>query len=241
VAYLGTCSSTVRSDWPAHWAQAEAAAQRALGDWLGPGSALALSEPGIARAVVAGLPDDAHLVVASSMPVRDVEWYSAPRSGVVVHANRGANGIDGVVSTSVGVALASGEPTVALVGDLAFLHDAGALLWSGQRDLRLTVVVVDNDGGGIFSFLPQAGAFSHGLFERYWGTPHGLSLAPIARAYGVEAVEVTSRDGLSDVLSAAAKPGMRVAVVRTDRATNVAAHETLNRAVADAIGRFSTL
>jgi 2-succinyl-5-enolpyruvyl-6-hydroxy-3-cyclohexene-1-carboxylate synthase len=235
VSFLAACSSNVVPEWAAQWAAAEAAAQGAFDSWLGPGAILALSEPGIARATFAGLPDGAHLVVASSMPVRDLEWYGAARSDVVVHANRGANGIDGVVSTAVGVALASGEPTLALVGDLALLHDAGALLWSAQRDLRLTVVVVDNDGGGIFSFLPQAGAFANGLFERYWGTPHGLSLTALAGAYGVEAVEVKTRDDLSVVLSEAAKPGMRVAVVRTDRSANVDAHDTLHRAVADAV------
>jgi 2-succinyl-5-enolpyruvyl-6-hydroxy-3-cyclohexene-1-carboxylate synthase len=241
VAFLAACSSTTPSQWPAQWAAAEAAAQRALDGCLGPGAALALSEPAVARAVVAGLPEDAHLVVASSMPVRDVEWYSAPRSGVAVHANRGANGIDGVLSTAMGSSLASGEPTVALVGDLAFLHDAGALLWSAQRDLRLTVVIVDNDGGGIFSFLPQATALSSSLFERYWGTPHGLSLPAIARAYGVEALEVKSRDDLSVVLSDAAKPGVRVAVVRSDRAANVEAHDALNKAVAAVVERDQLL
>jgi 2-succinyl-5-enolpyruvyl-6-hydroxy-3-cyclohexene-1-carboxylate synthase len=235
VAFLFACSSTGPSEWPAEWAAAEAAAQRVFDSCLGPDSALALSEPAVARAVVAGLPEDGHLVTASSMPVRDVEWYSAPRSGVVVHANRGANGIDGVMSTAVGVALASAEPTVALVGDLAFLHDAGALLWAAQRDLRLTVVVVDNDGGGIFSFLPQATALSRGLFERYWGTPHGLSLAALARAYGVDAVEVKTREDLSAMLSDAVKPGVRVAVVRSDRDANVEAHDALHRAVAEAI------
>ena len=106
---------------------------------------------------------------------------AAPRDRVTVLSNRGVNGIDGVLSTAIGVALGGGVPTVALVGDLAFLYDAGALLWSSRRELALTVVVVDNDGGGIFSFLPQAAALPKGQFERYWGTPHGADLAAIAR------------------------------------------------------------
>src|SRR3546814_16340475 len=92
------------------------------------------------------------------MPIRDVESFVEPGRPIAVHANRGANGIDGVVSTAVGVAVASGAPTALLIGDVAFLHDSNGLLGLSARDLDLVVVVVDNDGGGIFSFLPQADA-----------------------------------------------------------------------------------
>jgi 2-succinyl-5-enolpyruvyl-6-hydroxy-3-cyclohexene-1-carboxylate synthase len=149
-------------------------------------------------------------------------------------ANRGANGIDGVISTAVGVALAGG-PTVALVGDLAFLHDTNALLGAAQREVSLTVVVVDNDGGGIFSFLPQAAELSGDEFEQLFGTPHGLDLMAVARAHGVDAAEVTS---LADLRAAVAEParGIRVRVVRTDRQANVAAHQRLYDLVAEALG-----
>ena len=113
-----------------------------------------MDDPAVARTVLGSLPADADLVVASSMPIRDVEWFGGTTDARVL-ANRGANGIDGVVSTAIGVAL-GGRPTVALVGDLAFLHDTNALLGAAERDVSLTVVVVDNDGGAIFSFLPQA-------------------------------------------------------------------------------------
>src|SRR3546814_17367650 len=92
------------------------------------------------------------------MPIRDVESFVEPGRPIAVHANRGANGIDGVVSTAVGVAVASGAPTALLIGDVAFLHDSNGLLGLSARDLDLFVVVVANDGGGILSFLPQAAA-----------------------------------------------------------------------------------
>ncbi len=107
----------------------------------------------MARTLANWLPDDAELVVASSMPVRDLEWFGGARARA--HANRGANGIDGVVSTALGRAL-TGRTTVVWVGDIAFVHDSNALVALTERDVDLRIVVADNDGGGIFSFLPQA-------------------------------------------------------------------------------------
>ena len=141
--------------WAARWQRLGQAAQTAIDAVLDgePG----VTEPGIAREVVAALPVGGQLVVSSSMPIRDLEWYVRPAAPVEVHANRGANGIDGVVSTAVGVALAEPRrPTVLLIGDVAFLHDSNGLLGAADRGIDLVVVVVDNDGGGIFSFLPQA-------------------------------------------------------------------------------------
>jgi 2-succinyl-5-enolpyruvyl-6-hydroxy-3-cyclohexene-1-carboxylate synthase len=226
------------SGWASQWAQAELVAQAALDDLLGEDGPLALSEPGVARAVAAGVPAGGALLVSSSMPVRDVEWYAAPRENVAVLANRGANGIDGVLSTAIGVAAGSGAPVLALVGDLAFLYDASALLWAARRQLALTVIVVDNDGGGIFSFLPQATALPTAEFERYWGTPHGVDILAIAAAYGVEAFEVADRQQLDRILAAAGQPGVRVALVRSERAANVAVHDRLHAAVAAAVGHL---
>ena len=148
-------------------------------------------------------------------------------------ANRGANGIDGVVSTAVGVAL-TGSPTVALVGDLAFLHDTNALLGAAGRDVSLTVVVVDNDGGAIFSFLPQAEQLPEDEYEQLFGTPHGLDLVRVAAGYDVDAAEVTS---LADLRTAVAdtSPGIRVRVVKTDRQANVEVHQRLYDRVAEAL------
>ena len=172
------------------------------------------------------------------MPVRDVEWYAAPRVDLRVVANRGANGIDGVVSTAVGVALGSGRPVTALVGDVAFLHDANALLGLAQREVDLTVVVVDNRGGGIFSFLPQATALSPERFELLFGTPHDVDLPSLSAVHGIPAFTVLAAESLAPALgAAAAASGSHVVVVPTDRQANVALHDELHAAVAGALGR----
>jgi 2-succinyl-5-enolpyruvyl-6-hydroxy-3-cyclohexene-1-carboxylate synthase len=164
------------------------------------------------------------------MPVRDLEWYGGP--GARAHANRGANGIDGVVSTALGVALA-GPPTVALVGDIAFVHDAGALTALRSRDADLRIVVVDNDGGGIFSFLPQASDLPEARFEQLFGTPHGTDVVALAVAHGLDAVSVTSPAELAERVT---QSGPSVTRVATDRQANVAVHAELNAAVVAALG-----
>ena len=223
------------SPWRRQWLDADACAQGVFGTLLGPGGELELSEPAVARALAGSCHPGTRLVVSSSMPVRDVEWFAPPAQPAEVLSNRGANGIDGVLSTSVGVAVAEPRPVAALLGDLAFLYDAGALLWAGGRDLSLTVVVVDNAGGGIFSFLPQATKVPQDRFERYWGTPHGVDLAAVAGAYGVQASRVDSRADLDRVVSTVGKPGVSVAIVRSERGSNVEAHDRLNAAVASAL------
>ena len=216
-------------EWLLAWRAADDTVQQVLQDTLGEG----LTDPAVARTVAGAVAGGSTLVVSSSMPIRDVEWFGATTEARVL-ANRGANGIDGVVSTAVGVAL-TGVPTVALVGDLAFLHDTNALLGAANRDVSLTVVVVDNDGGAIFSFLPQADALSAEDFEALFGTPHGLDLVAVARAHGVDAAPIES---LVDLAAAVAEPapGVRVRVVRTDRQANVGVHQRLYAAVARALG-----
>jgi 2-succinyl-5-enolpyruvyl-6-hydroxy-3-cyclohexene-1-carboxylate synthase len=214
--------------WLTAWERAGAAARAAVDAVLDAEDLP--TEPGIARDVLRALPYSSELVVSSSMPVRDLEWYGPPTAGIRVHANRGANGIDGVVSTAVGVALGSGRPTALLIGDLAFLHDSNGLLGATRRDLDLVVVVVDNDGGGIFSFLPQAEALPRGTFELAFGTPHGSDLVALAAAYGAQARPVV--DVAGEVAAATAAGGVHILVVRTDRRANVALHDRLHAAVA---------
>ncbi len=218
--------------WRDAWEEASTTAVVALDEAMS--AEPELHEPEIARATMASLPDGVEVLVSSSMPIRDLEWYAHPRAGVRIHANRGANGIDGIVSTAVGIALA-GRPTVLVVGDLAFLHDVTGLVGAAGRGIDLTVLVVDNDGGGIFSFLPQAGSLDPAQFELLFGTPHGLDLVAVARAFGVTAREV---DDVGDALEeAVGAGGARVLLVRTDRAANVDVHARLHAAVLSALER----
>jgi 2-succinyl-5-enolpyruvyl-6-hydroxy-3-cyclohexene-1-carboxylate synthase len=216
-------SAASGTPWLARWSRAEAVAQLAIDEALSTFDGD--TEPGVARAVMAALPDGGALVLSSSMPVRDVEWFAAPRAGVDVYSNRGANGIDGVLSTAVGVALARGAPTAVLIGDVALLHDTNGMLGAASRDIDLTIVIVDNDGGGIFSFLPQATELGPEMFERLFGTPHGVDLVALAAVHGIPEVDAVGRG-----------TGVRLVRVRTDRAGNVRAHDVINRAVVDALG-----
>jgi 2-succinyl-5-enolpyruvyl-6-hydroxy-3-cyclohexene-1-carboxylate synthase len=167
------------------------------------------------------------------MPVRDVEWFGSPRSDVTVHANRGANGIDGVIATSIGVAIGSGAPTVVLLGDIAFCHDMSSLTALAARQLDLSIVVVDNDGGAIFSFLPQATTLPVDVFEQVFGTPHGTDVVEVARALGLRAYVAET----TEVLAAAFdEPDTCVVRVISNRKDNVDAHAQLNAAVVAALG-----
>jgi 2-succinyl-5-enolpyruvyl-6-hydroxy-3-cyclohexene-1-carboxylate synthase len=184
----------------------------------------------VARTIAEHLPAGVELVVASSMPVRDLEWFGGPAARA--HANRGANGIDGVVSTALGRAL-TGTPTVVWVGDIAFVHDSNALVALGARGCDLRIVVTDNAGGGIFSFLPQAGALPADRFEQLFGTPHGTDIEALARSHGVQGLTV---ECAADLAAAIGRPGPSLTRVVTDRSDNVRVHAALNAAVAAVLG-----
>jgi 2-succinyl-5-enolpyruvyl-6-hydroxy-3-cyclohexene-1-carboxylate synthase len=228
---------TTSDEYRAAWRAADDAAEAAIAETLE--ACDTLTEPATARAVMHALPAGAHIVVASSMPIRDVEWFAPRRSDVSVHANRGANGIDGTIASGIGVALASGQRTAVLLGDIAFLHDSTALVAVRQRGIDLTLVVVDNDGGGIFSFLPQAGTLAAERFEQLFGTPHGVRMEELAAAHGITSLTVEDPGTLEPAIrSTMSAGGVWVVVVRTDRGANVKVHEELNAAVSRALSQL---
>ncbi|MFL5421932.1 MAG: 2-succinyl-5-enolpyruvyl-6-hydroxy-3-cyclohexene-1-carboxylic-acid synthase [Myxococcales bacterium] len=189
------------------------------------------SEPAVARELLAALPAGSQLFVSSSMPVRDVDAWAGRGAEVRVLANRGVNGIDGVVSSALGASLASKGRTAVLLGDLALLHDLGGLVAAARLKVPLTVLVVDNDGGGIFSFLPIASQTSR--FEELFGTPHGLDLAHAARLAGAR---LHSPRTLAELRTALRETdGLQLIHVRSDRARNVERHRALEAAVASAL------
>lgn len=224
VAALASAGST--PEYSAAWWEAETRARVAIANGIDEESPI--TEPWVARAVGAELGDDEILLLSSSMPVRDVEWFASD-CPPWVFSNRGVNGIDGVMSTGIGLALGSGSPVTVLIGDVAFLHDSNALINLTRRNVSLRVVVVDNRGGGIFSFLDQAKALGKDQFETLYGTPHDSDIVALAVAHGVEACEAKTRQEFTQRLA-----GMKrgIIVVRTQRDENVLEHQRLNDLVA---------
>jgi 2-succinyl-5-enolpyruvyl-6-hydroxy-3-cyclohexene-1-carboxylate synthase len=219
-------------DWLAAWRAADDTAATAIIDAVG----TELSEPLVARSLGEWLPAEATLFVASSMPVRDVELFLGARElAPRVLSSRGANGIDGTVSSAFGAAAAGDGPVVLLTGDVAVAHDIGGLLAARRLAIPLTIVLLNNDGGGIFHFLPIAG--ERDAFEEHVATPHGLDFATAARLYGCayerpETLEAL-QTAISDSLNA---EGTTIIEVRTDREQNLALHRSVAEAVLAQIG-----
>jgi 2-succinyl-5-enolpyruvyl-6-hydroxy-3-cyclohexene-1-carboxylate synthase len=219
--------------WLGSWLRADRAVRDAVDAILDPGDGI--SEPWLARQVAAALPDGALLWAASSLPIRDLDHHLAARTGLRILASRGASGIDGLVSSAIGAALAhqaaGGGPAVALLGDLALLHDAPGLFLGPQEPRPdLCLIVVNNDGGGIFSMLEQA-AFPR-PFERVFGTPHGAGLGDLAAAAGLPFRRLERPGELKDLLSEL-RPGgtgLRLAEVRNSRADQAALRARLGEA-----------
>ncbi len=183
----------------------------------------------VARDLVAALPPGSLLFLGSSNPVRDVDLVATPRPDLVVHANRGGAGIDGSLSTAVGLALVEG-PGFALVGDLTFLHDLnGLLIGPGERRPDLTIVVLNDDGGGIFSLLEQGAPEHAASFERVFGTPHGMDLAALCAGYRVPHELVESAAEFHAALTT--PKGTKVVEIRADRSGLRDLHARLKAAV----------
>jgi 2-succinyl-5-enolpyruvyl-6-hydroxy-3-cyclohexene-1-carboxylate synthase len=226
----------VAPGWSGAWREAAARVGAALDGVLDAGDRLTGAR--LARDVVAALPGEALLVLGSSTPVRDVERVAVPRPDVLVLANRGVAGIDGTLSTALGAARvhqrAGGGPAVALMGDLTFLHDlTGLLVGEGEDVPDLTVVVGDNDGGGIFAQL-EAGEERHArYYRRVFGTPHGRDLVAVATALGWASTAVRTPAELREAL---ALGGPRVVVVRTDQRAEAELARELRAAAERALG-----
>ena len=217
--------------WAADWGDAAAGVGAGIDAVLDARPELTAAR--LARDVVAALPPGALLVLGSSTPVRDVDRLAVPRGDLTVLANRGVAGIDGTISTAVGAAAVHAGPAFALMGDLTFLHDlTGLLLGEGEPAPDLTVVVPDNDGGGIFAQL-EPGEDRHARdYRRVFGTPHGRDLIAVAQAMGWAASRVSSA---GELRAALALGGPRVVVVRTDQRAEAALARELREAAAAAL------
>ncbi|MET9608238.1 2-succinyl-5-enolpyruvyl-6-hydroxy-3-cyclohexene-1-carboxylic-acid synthase [Streptomyces sp. NPDC006512] len=217
------------SPWLASWLQADRAVREALDALLD--DTPALTAPGLVRALARRLPPDSLLFTGPSLCIRDLDQHLHATSETRTHtvlANRGASGIDGVVSSAIGAALAHNGPSCALMGDLTLLHDHnGLLLGPAEPVPDLAILVVNNDGGGIFSLLEQAEHKEP--FERVFGTPHGTDLAALAAATGTPHTLLTHPHQLTDALCG---KGLRLIEVRTDRARDTALRAAL-QATAD--------
>jgi 2-succinyl-5-enolpyruvyl-6-hydroxy-3-cyclohexene-1-carboxylate synthase len=215
---------------PDRWLEAETAAQSALDEALGADGEI--TEPALHRALGRTHRDGDLVYTSSSMPIRDQEAFLAPgETDALFLSNRGANGIDGLVSSGIGAAQASGRPTTIVCGDLGLLHDIGGLVALRDVETPVRIVVIDNDGGGIFHFLPQESTLDSDEFEALLGTPRGVDTAKAAALFDLPHRRLGSLAELPDALAA----GTCLIEVKTDRHANVETHRAMAAAVQAAI------
>jgi 2-succinyl-5-enolpyruvyl-6-hydroxy-3-cyclohexene-1-carboxylate synthase len=222
------------SDWRDAWLRLNAAARRAIDAHLA--ELDELFEGKVFHCLAEALPASTLIYAGNSMPVRDLDTF-LPRSSQPLRclANRGANGIDGVVSSALGASAAGLGPVVLVIGDVSFYHDMNGLLAARKHALDLLVVLLNNDGGGIFSFLPQAEAVPEN-FELLFGTPHGLDFQPFVEGYGGDFVRIQEWASFATaVTDGLRRGGLRVIEVPTERTRNVAQHRAVWGAVAEAL------
>jgi 2-succinyl-5-enolpyruvyl-6-hydroxy-3-cyclohexene-1-carboxylate synthase len=210
------------------WQQAQATLQSTLA-----AQPSTRTEPLIARAFINALPANTSVFLSSSMPIRDVDAFTTSSHPLRVFTNRGVNGIDGITSTALGVAAGTKRPTALLIGDVALLHDLSGWLIARRHELSLTVVVVNNDGGGIFHFLPIADRTPH--FEALFGTPQGVELANVAALAGAHLHRPTDLADFGRTVTSSLEGGLHLIEVRTDRRANVDAHRGLFAKLSESI------
>jgi 2-succinyl-5-enolpyruvyl-6-hydroxy-3-cyclohexene-1-carboxylate synthase len=207
---------------PTRWLEAEVAGREALSSELE--GLDELTEPGLHLALGKGHADGDLVYTASSMPIRDQEAFlPSSDTDALFLCNRGTNGIDGLVSSGIGAARASGRPTTIITGDLGLLHDIGGLAALRDVSTPVRIVVINNNGGGIFGFLPQAEALAGNEFESLLGTPRGVDTAKAADLFGLQHRALTI---LAD-LPAALAAGTGLIEVKTNRQANVGVHRQL--------------
>jgi len=220
-----------QGEWRTAWLDAGERAATAIQDELSTFDEP--TEPGVHTALARLFQDGELVYTASSMPIRDQEAFvPAGPARVRFLCNRGANGIDGLISSGIGAAAASGNPIWIVTGDLGLYHDMNGLAALREASADVRIVVLNNDGGGIFEFLPQAEHVEREEFEALLGTPLGLEPARIAALYGLPHVRVEGLDELEDV----AGKGTAMIEVPVDRRRNVEVHRRIAEAVGDALG-----
>ena len=225
-----TESAQLSREWEQEWTAASSAAAEAIKSGLAELSEA--TEPGV-QAALSELYGDGDLVyTASSMPIRDQEAFATGGdANVQFLCNRGANGVDGLVSSGIGAAVASGAPTWIITGDLGLLYDSNGLASLSYAPAPVRIIVLNNNGGGIFEFLPQASEIEREEFETLFATPAGADLAHLAALHEVPHCRL---GGLSELASVTDKTG--IVEIPVDRATNVELHRRLSKSVATAIG-----
>ena len=227
-------ASSAGSGWTTRWRELSMRTRETLTERLNAGTEL--SEPRVFVELAELLPAGATLFAGNSMPVRDLDaFFPSSERPIRFFANRGASGIDGVISTALGVSAADAGPVVLVIGDLSFYHDMNGLLAAKLHQLQATIVLINNDGGGIFSLLPPAAEPE--VFEELFGGPHGLDFRPVAELYGLAYRTVGGRDDFrAAVDDAFGSPGVSIVEVRTEREANAGLHRDLWAEVGRSLG-----
>ncbi len=216
------------------WTTANAKASIVIQEY----SAINQDEGSYAKALFDYLPDGSDLISGSSMPIRDVDtFFQKTERDITVFANRGTNGIDGVVSTAFGIQVSRKRDAWLLIGDLSFLHDVNGLIISRFQETNLTIVIMNNDGGGIFSYLPQASDSQY--FEKLFGTPTGLTFDHIAKMYDAQYSAVETVEGFKEEISKVKEKPVRIIEVFTDRQVNIQAHRKLWDAITKRVNQHA--
>jgi len=228
---------TRTGDWAEHWVTVNSKTRALLID---EGKREILFEGRIILEIAELLPENSTLFIGNSMPIRDVDsFFFNNRKGIRMLANRGANGIDGIISSAIGASTVAEVPLVLVIGDLSFYHDMNGLLAAKLNKLNITIILVNNDGGGIFSFLPQSDHPKH--FEALFGTPIGLDYSHAVTMYGGSFQRITDWNEFRDTFTMEIrKEGLSVIEIPTNRQENVIAHQEVWKKALESVRKIST-